>query len=269
MSDDSILKGITPIKSMRIEKRNDPKEYEHEGESYHEQKKEEKNAFDIPERPELLISSDLYQIELGNLIIKKRNVELNLFTEILKEINSGHKTTEDYRAVKITQLKSNIYRIEKAIENLDPEQLEDSESSTFEKQLVFLAKVNLLYEKYLNLTIQESIAVSEEDYDKLEELMEEKTLTYREITINQKFVSIGKIDEKISDEEEKSKVRKIISEIKSKLKQIINQENQNSVNLKSHKKELMKLIEKEDRNVSTVLKYNNALQTSHFISTKK
>ncbi len=206
-----------------------------------------------------------YNLELGRLIIEKKNLEISLYSE---ERKSG---SRDYVASKIELIKKNISELENKIVALDFSSLKLPESPVDDvnTQIKYLSKLHRLYNVYLEITSNETSAIEEEDLDTLQLLMEQKSTVLDSIHTTQNNILFDVFKKMPEKTEKRTKADAILTDINVKIKQIIDSENKNSVELENQKEELRLRLGKKSIGTRAISKYASAHMRSHFIDTTK
>lgn len=132
-----------------------------------------------------------------------------------------------------------------------------------------LAKLHRLYSVYLEITLNETTAIEDEDLDTLHLLMEQKSTILDSIHTTQKNILFDVFKNLPEKTEKRTKADAILTDINVKIKQIIDSENKNSVELENQKEELRLKLGKKSIGTRAISKYASAHKRSHFIDTTK
>ena len=206
-----------------------------------------------------------YNLELGRLIIEKKNLEISLISE---ERKAG---SRDYVESKIELIKKQITELENKIVGLDLSkmQIPDTPSTNIDTQISYLSKLHRLYGVYLEITFKETSAIEKEDLDTLHLLMEQKSTILQSIHTTQNNILFDVLKNLPEKTEKRTKADSILTDINVKIKQIIDSENKNSVELENQKEELRLKLGKKSIGTRAISKYASAHMRSHFIDTTK
>ncbi|PID30097.1 MAG: hypothetical protein CSB55_00295 [Candidatus Cloacimonadota bacterium] len=211
-----------------------------------------------------------YNIELGNLILEKRNLELILFTVYdRKSPKDSSLPSEEYEK-KLKIVKAKILNTEQKLLQLKPEEfkkmLEEKEMNA-ENDFNKLSDLSLLYSEYFKLTEKESESIQCRDFDGLEQSMNQKEIMLNKIIDKQNSINFNMLRDLPEKSEKKTKANLILSEIHNKMNKIIEKENQNSVELQVRKKEVFDELGKRNAGARAVSKYTVSKFKPYFVDT--
>jgi len=282
MSDDNdLVKGISETQAIRIAERRGSAHQKPQDQK-HQSKQKKKNfikqsEFSINDDENHIAEWIHYNMELGRLIIEKKNIELTLYTRIEDEINQKEeeKKSTDFEVIikekKLQLIKKQIIEIEQRISELSPDEFSESsnDETVVDVQLRKLLKIKQLYRQYEIKTEAEEQTISEEDLAGLKQLMDEKSFLLNQISKIQNSVVYSVLRELEEKSLKKIKANEFLSDIHTKMTSIIDLENKNSVELQNQKKEVQLRLEKRNAGVRAISLYANAKNKSHFIDTTK
>ena len=203
-------------------------------------------------------------IEFGRLVFKKRNMEMKLFLKLKNknilnviEVNDDKlepsseieqpETTSAYASISYF-LKPNLKQEQETIDNL--------------------SKLNILYKTFYGLVVEESRIINEDQIDDFEFIINKKDEILNKIEETIQKTNFKMFNEYHDFDKKKIKANEIIDEIHSTIKDIIKQEDKNSVELQSLREKMKLDISKQELGVKAVSQYSQAHLKSHFIDKK-
>lgn len=242
----------TPFDSHDKKKKNS----EDENDNHKESQKEDLSHLDLPQ-----------MIELGRLLLSKRNIELKMFVRIKKESPQENAFFTNIDS-DVLLIKSKLAEIDKNIADINFYQfssIDEEEDNTIDK----LTDLSSLYGEFLKLAISEDNALNEDNIDDLENVLQEKETILTQIEQLQKKIDFNIFKKYPPDYSKKVKANEILVDIQSKMNQIVKIEDQNSVNLQNAMDDTkMKICDQEKSN-KMISKYSSSGKKSYFIDTTK
>ncbi len=220
------------------------------------------------------ISTPQYQTELGRLILKKRNLELFIFTKMISIVNNFELSQEEKDIIlndhDITQAKAKLADLEIQIIELENMLSHTHETNAdLDANILLLTDLNTAYQHYLQYSNLESESLQNNEIEELDAYHFEKDKALDSIEHIQKTVNFNLLT-KIEEENQKSaKVKELFAEIGIKVKEIMKIEDENSVKLQNLREDIRFEIRKQNDGVKAISKYAVMGGRSHFIDTTK
>lgn len=234
-----------------------------------------------PERPEILPAThsteDVQwwscQLEIGGLLVEKRNIELALYTQVEGhgDANEADRAEQERELVRIHQ---RIAELERRLTELDarnhhaetplpptPDHIDDSIRN--------LEQMGRLYQGYHELTDQEGVAIDREDFPTLSSLMKTKQDLLERIRQVRESIDFPMLQALEDGSEKKAKASEVLSDINLKIRQILDKENLNSVELQNRKEEVRNELARHRPETRAISRYAVSDQRPHFVDTKK
>lgn len=228
------------------------------------------DEFEMPEYQANLNYLDPHQlIELGRLLLNKRNTELKLFLRIKKRNNEDSKEFYNLLDTDILLIRGKLAEIEKKLSDFDfmhddPVNL-DEEDEVLEK----MQSLHQLYSTFLESAKKENDILLNNEVDKLDTILNEKEEALVQIELNQKNINYDIFKNYSQDYSKKIKANEILVDIHNVMDEIVKIEDQNSVGLKNAMDEMKAKILTQNKNTQAISKYASGNVKSHFINTTK
>jgi hypothetical protein len=254
-----------------------PKQDSHQNPFEENEKKKKKHT----EQEQLEVIKNQHQIkeydpteliELGRLILNKRNFELKLFLRLKgkeKLITSKdfvHKTLE----TDIILLQQKIAEYDINISELDLKvKVDNSKQQDIEEELSKLGKLKTYYQLFFDFVKEEKNILNIDNIDFLDEIIQQKDIVLKQIIEIQKTINFEIFKEILPENEKKIKANQILSDIHYMMNEIIRQEDENSVELHSLMEKMKLDIARQDKGAKAISQYGQSSLKSHFIDTKK
>lgn len=269
------VKKITPYNQIQVVSSDQSPHHKNKQFSGQQKKRDEKLHKKIHQEKNLLhdISPNhvFYNIELGNLLIKKRNIELLMFMQLSHEgeISKNEK-------IELEKIKTQILNLQTKINNLEEDDSEEEIispqvklSKIIDQNIVYLEQLLKLYDQHFRITQNEHKSIISEDLKLLSEIMKLKNGTIEHIEAIQSQLDLKQFSKLEDNSEKKSKANSILSDIHTRIDQIITQEDENSAELKNQQDELRNQLGKHDKSTKVISQYKSHETKSHFIDTTK
>lgn len=210
-------------------------------------------------------------IELGSLILNKRNTELKLFLRVNKR--NEHKSGDEFYKLLDTDIlliKSKLAEIDKNISDFDF-MAHDQKVNQQEEDEV-LHDLDLLRKKYKSFLAaahdEQKILLSKNPED-LEVILLEKEELLHQIETHQKTINYNIFKKYPPDYPKKAKANEILSDIHNVMNEIVRIEDENSVELQTSMNELKQEIQSRSKETKAISRYSSGNIRSHFIDTTK
>ena len=219
--------------------------------------------------------SNEQQYELGFLILKKRNLELFLFTKLMqtRKNNDGtiessfEDSTQVQQEIHLIQMK--MFELEKEITELQSRVFTvkeySDEDDVFSKLLILVKE----YQDYLDQSIKENYVLLEQGGEEISQILEVKEKILHNIEKYQRQVPFEYFKDYSPEHPKKIKADEILSELHNIVSEIVKIEDQNSVELQNQKESLKSEMKKQNKGVQAISKYVKGDLKSHFINTTK
>ncbi len=210
-------------------------------------------------------------IELGRLILNKRNTEMKLYIRIIKKKHQGS-DDEFYKLLDtdILLIKSKLAEIEKNISDFDFYAQDQSQSIQEENEILeSLGHLKKLYNQFLHSAINEQNILLEKELDDLDVILLEKEEILKNIELYQKSINYNIFKNYPPDYPNKAKANEILSDIHNVMNEIVKIEDENSVELQTSMNELKQEIQSRSKETQAISKYSSGNIKSHFIDTTK
>jgi hypothetical protein len=207
-------------------------------------------------------------IELGRLLLSKRNTELKLFVRIKKNTPTENSFFSNIDS-DVMLIKSKLAEIDKNIADINfyhsNSIVEDEEDNTINK----LNKLDFYYGQFLEFAISEDSALNNDDIDALEIVLREKESVLTHIEQLQKNIDFNIFKKYPPDYPKKVKANDILVDIQSKMNQIVKIEDQNSVKLQNTMEDAKTKICEQENSSKKISQYASQSTKSYFIDTTK
>lgn len=238
----------------------------------HDRNKDGKKHSDKNEKPEYKTPETIYygesaELELGNLLIKRKNYEVEVYHKLHKKENAP----EDEVIIldsEISQLRVKIQLIDKEFENYH----NTPSNSNSENDLIglkYLSDLLIYYKRYSTLSDNEYKIIDDEDFDLLPDIMSKKNETLSKIETTLNKVNFSYITKLEPVNKKRIKAESILSDIKFVINGIIEKEGKNSVELQSQKKDLQYKLNKRNSSLKALKGYSRTSRRPHFVNTSK
>lgn len=212
-------------------------------------------------------------IELGRLIIDKRNSELKLFIRMRNKDQMLQTEAYNQKTIEadIILLQRKIAELNMNVSELDFRLFEEktTNDSSLENSLDFLNRLKQLYELFYDFVKEEQRILNIEDIDFLEDILKQKETVLNQIVDIQKNINFEVFKEISPENEKKAKANEILSDIHNVMNEIIRQEDENSVELQNVREKMKLNISRQDKGAKVISQYAQSSMKSHFIDTKK
>ncbi|MCB5249528.1 MAG: hypothetical protein RBS16_00740 [Candidatus Cloacimonadales bacterium] len=200
-------------------------------------------------------------IELGRLLLLKRNIELRIYIDYKKN---------DAKSDAVILAKNKLIDVESSLFNFGTNKAKGQEIEIEEDEiLINVEELKLQYIKMQDLVEQERDSILNEDDDSLERVISLKNSILDEIDKLIRKIDFNYIKQIPSGSENKIKVDAIISDIHSVMDMIVKIEDENSVKLQSAIDNINAKLANQDSNAQAISKYSKSKVNSHFIDTTK
>lgn len=259
------LPGVTPVyREIQVRSKKDLSKDNHDRNKDKQKHKSKSKKNQI--NPKLTFFHETDDIDLANLLIKRKNLEVTFYDLVMqKEIVKGDALQQLENEIGAIRYK--ILEVDSEIENYDidtkPQANEDKIGLKFLNELLFL------YKRYAKLASNESETIASEKFENLAEIMPLKNTTLDKIESTQKKINYQHLNELEPSDEKRIKAEKILSDIKAVINEIIEKEEQNSVELQSRKKGLQYELNKMNSNLKVIKGYSRVSKKPRFIDTSK
>ncbi|HOD53835.1 MAG TPA: hypothetical protein PKJ08_04855 [Candidatus Cloacimonadota bacterium] len=256
---------VASAQLLRItsKKENNPETFDFNG-NHSKKQNHEKKEQEFTEQHSINSLDPNQMIELGRLLLFKRNAELKLYLNIKKK-NNGINDTES----EIIMTKNKLAEIDLSISDVDfiNENIHDNaeEDDIFEK----LLSLKILYNEILAYAENERLSILNEDDDELALIISQKNELLTQIEFIQKNINLKFFTKFPSDYPNKIKADAILSDIHNVMNKIVKIEDENSVNLQSVMNSIKVRLTEQDKNSKAISKYAVGNIKSHFIDTTK
>ncbi|HPY96398.1 MAG TPA: hypothetical protein PL063_04235 [Candidatus Cloacimonadota bacterium] len=261
MADKSDYMKIASAQSLRISPKKEGNQ--ESGDFYANSKRQdkEKNEQNQQEQKQLNELDMAQHIELGRLLLLKRNTEMRLFVDLKKE-----KPNEK----EIIIIKNKLVDIESNLFSVGRDKVKETLSNSETDEIIIkIESIKELYDKMLALTEQEKQIILEEDDEQLELVINKKNNVLDKIDALLKQVDINYFKDFPPENENKIKVDAILIDIHYVMNMIVKIEDENSVNLQSVMDGISMKLTAKDSNAAAISKYALSSNNSHFIDTTK
>ena len=211
-------------------------------------------------------------IELGRLIMKKRNTELKLFLRLKSKDKLDHAKEFSHKT-----LESDIVLLQQKIAEYSLNVLElDIKNNTgnvditdIDEEINNLEQLKITYQLFFDFVKEEQKILNIDDIDFLEDIIRQKDNVLQQIIDIQKRLNLGIFKNIFPENEKKIKANRILSDIHNVMNEIIRQEDENSVELQNLREKMKFDIARQDKGARAISQYGQSSLKSHFIDTKK
>ncbi len=206
-------------------------------------------------------------IELGRLILDKRNAELRLYLSLKKKKNNS---TTDEPETEISITINKIAEIAKNISDVDLLPVEhDIKNEEENEVLEKIISLKVLYHDFLKFAESERESIINEDDNELELILSLKNEVLTQIEYLQKTINVNYFSSFPPDYPKKVKADAILTDIHNVMNMIVKIEDENSVNLQSVMESIKTRLNEQEINSKAISKYAFGNLKSHFIDTTK
>ncbi|MCD4651353.1 MAG: hypothetical protein K8S56_06155 [Candidatus Cloacimonetes bacterium] len=270
MEDRDLITNIQTTESIHVAERVDSAGGSHGQATSGEQQQTEEDA-ELSKQREELHADISYIMELGRLILEKRNLELSLYTgENTNEIPDNEEKENLHRIIgQIAELEHKIQALDSDSRPTQPLSEDEITETYLSYQIDRISKLLLVYREYHGKSRDESTAIEVENFPQLDKLMKTKRQMLMQIRKLQQKISLSSFDSLSEDHPKKIQANDLLADINNELNKIIDMENKNSVELESQRKEIRKKLGNRGKKVKALNKYSSKDRTAHFIDTKK
>lgn len=261
MADKSDYMKIASAQSLRISPKKEGNQESTDFYANSKRQDKEKNEQNHQEHKHLNELDMAQHIELGRLLLLKRNTEMRLFVDLKKE-----KPNEK----EIIIIKNKLVDIESNLFSVGRDKVKETPSNSETEEIISkIESIKQLYDKMLALAEQERQTIFEEDDEQLELVIKLKNKVLDDIDVQLKQVDINYFKDFPPENENKIKVDAILIDIHYVMNMIVKIEDENSVNLQSVMDGISLKLAAKDSNAQAISKYALSSNNSHFIDTTK
>jgi hypothetical protein len=255
------MEGILPLNRLRVTDRK-------EAGSHSDEKPDEERPKPF-QRPELLPDEQNRRnllwwgchLEIGRLLIEKRNIELALFTQLSEAVSADHERN-------LARIHQRIGELERRLLELEGSEKTD-DNSPADPVVTNLDTASALYDGYIALTENETASINADDLDTLDGIMQRKSELLERIEQVQTGIEFAAFQALPEGSEKRIKADGIIADINTKIRTILDQENTNSVELQNRREAVRVELTRGTAGTRVISKYANTEQRPRFIDTTK
>ena len=229
-------------------------------------KEEEKKPIEIKikKTPEQLDTTEL--IEFGRIVLNKRNTELKLFSH---QKSAETNNPDEAQNTDIALLQVKIANYEKDIQELDLKNIPDPTDTDLETQIDQLEKLFQLYVTLSECIKAERKILNIDDIDQLDDIILQKDDILNHCDKTRNMINFSLLNNLPEKSEIRIKSNAITADIKTLLNDIIQYENENSIELQNVREKMKLILSKQDKGVKTITQYIQTAPKSHFIDKKQ
>ena len=276
--DNQMLKAIPRVEQIRVTaRRESPQQRREPGQEHQDEQEAQDQQFEQRE-PDSETSPQWwrYRIELGRLLIEQKNLELQLYASLQEgdeedELHADRVERRD-RETRLRRITGRIAEIEQKVANLEWEESHTEpspEKLAVKRQLKGLEELRDIYTEYLDLTHQETTAIIQGDLVVLRSFMDQKKHLLERVHILQDLLDMEMFKTRDEEDAKRVKARRVLDDIHSVMTRILDQENENSVELRNQKEEVRAELGKRNAGAKAISRYASALRHSRFVDTTK
>jgi len=205
-------------------------------------------------------------IELGRILLKKRNTEMKLFQNL--QLNKEN-TQPDEQVINILQVK--IAQYERDLQELKQNKtIENTEINlTMEDQILYLEKLYSTYLVYNECIIEAKRIININDIEFLDNIIRQKESILNQIDDIRNSIDLSFIKNYSVSKEKKLKADQLLADIHLLINKIIDEDNQNSIQMKKILDKVKISLANIDIEKKTISKYGQKNIKSHFIDKKQ
>jgi hypothetical protein len=206
-------------------------------------------------------------VEIGGLLLAKRTIEQSLFTR-LPERSDTTESTE--LAPELARIHQRIAELERRLQELESEPIPVVGATRDPDPMIAdLLTAQKLYEGFEELTERLAQAIDREDLNTLESISSAKGDLLERIRQVQSGIDFSQLQSLPEDSEKRVKAGRILTDINLKLRQILDKENTNSVELQTRKEALRIELSRSALGARAITRYSKAENPPRFIDTTK